>query len=373
MGHRIWCLTSIVCDVRVDFERVNDILMLSSHVVVATDIRDFLEPLKGRVWLSWSDGPIQEFYFVVSTRGTDRAELAATVRQVVGTGAKPIFLVNHASEALHDVAVQKSVSYVAIRDGKCVIDGRVWPEPAVRTRLLNSSLCALIRVLLSTSKPYPQDRPAAERGHGGPFPSLVDAVQVVQPHISALLADLPAGTVKRVTGGWIATDFDRLWDVHLEKFEGPGGDRTGWQSSRGRTTQARDLREAVRAASARTGTVIQTSGFEGMASELREAAWAKAAARRSTAFRVLGPATTYSHSFTSTLSKLGYIRCPLSAASVQLVSNPIDGSLQRTAAAWGSGRRTDPLVTAWELRNASLAAPLQAALREKAQARRLKN
>jgi len=298
------------------------------------------------------------YTIVVAERIDDVQRVLLDRESAALSGHLLFYVVERVTDVLRQAAATGDVAFVAVQDHVCSIAGRTWPEQAEEPSPSNFRLCALARVLLSTSIPRFQGasnsrmRPR-DASSGSP---LAQSIGVSQPHVSALLRQLPSGVVKQSADGWTISDFDRLWDWHKSTYSGPGGVRVAWRSDHQRANQLRAAKKAAGDAAValsygRREARILVSGFEAVPAPLQGTDHApEVETRKRPLIDLRGPVTIFSRYITSSLSGLGYTRCPCRDATVQLVQ-PEDPTIFSTAAAWGDETRTDPLVTAWELTN----------------------
>lgn len=352
----------------VDLGTAFDILLDSGVEVVGGDGERVLIGRRGSRAL--------RYQIVVAKRVDDSERVLSDLEVAAQRGDLLLYLVERATDALWQAAETGDVAFVAVRDRLCSVAGRTWPEQAEEPPRPNFRLCALARVLLSTSTPMFQGAPSSRAQlRGASFrSSLAHTIGVSQPHVSVLLRQLPVGSVEQVAGGWEVRNFDRLWDWHKSAYSGPGGIRIAWRSDRKRTSQLNDLKKvagdaAVALNHGRKSARILLSGFEAVPAPLRGTDHTPVVGlgeQPLVDFR--GPVTIFSRYITSSLTEMRYTRCPQIDATVQLVQ-PTDPTVYSTAAAWGDEGRTDPLITAWELTHGAQDNHSQAAaLREWARA-----
>lgn len=241
--------------------------------------------------------------------------------------------------------------YVATTDQRCRIAGRVWPAEPELPRRPSHYRCALARVLLSSARPFPQSARTIAAVASQRL-SLDKAVGVSQPQISLMLRELPG--LCRKEDGWTVADRRILMAWHDDHYPGPGGVRLAWRHKRRyRRTMNRDLPRLVRQGSVAafghaSKAIILTSGYEAIAEEAGDSPEGLPD-RMAEADDQRGAAVVYSNISTTLLEDEGYLRCEPVDSHIQLVRFE-DPTIATTASAWGSSFRTDPLITAWELR-----------------------
>jgi small neutral amino acid transporter SnatA (MarC family) len=317
----------------------------------------------------------RRYKIVLAEQVDDLARVLADRKAATASGYALLYVVERATDALRQTA-GIDVAFVAVRERSGSVAGRTWPEQAGEQARPRFALCALARVLLSTSSPIFRG-PSVSSMYlkaSTSQSSLASIIGVSQSHVSVLLRQLPVGSVRQLAGGWAVNDFDRLWDWHVSVYSGPKGLRLAWRSNHQRATQLRNLRKVTSDAAfalnrGRKSAQILLSGFEAVPAPLQgsvdspggELGEQLLVDRR-------GPVTMFNRHVTSSLTEMGYTPCDSFDSTVQLVQ-PADPTVYGTAAAWGNARRTDPLVTAWELTHEPQRDPRQAAaLREWARA-----
>lgn len=303
-----------------------------------------------------------QYQVVTATQVADPERIRKDRAAAGAAGNLVLYVVERATPALWTAAQTGDVAFVAVRDRSCSVAGHIWPERKVDQPRVNFKLYALARILLSTSTPIFQGAPTSreQNAHQSSRPSLAPLLGVGQPQVSALLRQLPAGTVEKVAAGWVVSNFDGLWDWHMTTYPGPRGVRIAWRSTLQRQTQMKDLKKVAGDAALamnreRKAAHLLVSGFEAIPVPLQGSAELLDSRE---------PVMAYSRYITSVLTEMHYTRCAPSEATVQLVQ-PADPTLYATAAAWNNEARTDPPITAWELAHGPRPDPGQAtALRE---------
>lgn len=268
---------------------------------------------------------------------------------------EPLLIVDQATKELRRAANAGGVSFVSIRDESCVISKRRWPSES-SSAPSNATLFALIRFLLSSSKPIRQGRSGvvARRPRSSEANTLSTLLQVTQSHVSELMQQLPSGSVTDVDDGWVVREFEVLWDWHLANYVGTGGARVTLQSPHLRATQLENLRRAAGTAAEKLGhgreaARILDSGYQAYPTLIASHEPRSSITRRqSSEADTWGPVTILSRFLSTTLTEAGYEPCSPLDATAQLIV-PDDRSIYETAAAWGNAKRTDPLITAWEV------------------------
>lgn len=166
----------------VDLSSAFRILLDSGTEVIAGD--------GDRVFLRTHGSRTLRYRLVVGARVTDEARIRADL-VTVGRGHQLLYIVERATDALRLAAARGDIAYVAVRDGCCSVAGHAWPEHRAYPARPHFTLWALARVLLSRATPILQGTPAGRAPRTGAEPSLQSILGVSQPHVSALLRQLP--------------------------------------------------------------------------------------------------------------------------------------------------------------------------------------
>ena len=265
-------------------------------------------------------------------------------------GYPPLYLVDHVSSLPPALTADSRVAYIAVKDRTYRLSGREWPsrpEPRSRARY---SLFALARILLARPGPWKQSGGSADSDvtADGSLPSLSTLLGLGQPRVSQLLAALPEGTVEKTAKGWSVAEFDRLWAWHRSKYMGPAGLRLSWRGSGQSRNSHVELATTISNDAARE-MLGKASDLRSLISGYEAVPLSSLSGANASLGGPLGPVVRYVSHASTRLLEHGYAPCTPELADVQFIV-PEDDTIWTTAKVWGASHRTDPLITAWELK-----------------------